>query len=221
MHNDKGTMPITLHFDDSYQEEVVLRDGRRLRLRTVRPADRERFIEGLRQLSPTSQRMRFFAVKKHLTEEELSYLTEFDGVDHYALGAVSLREDGTEGEGVGVARFVRRPADPESAEAAVVVLDAWQNRGLGRILLERLMAAARERGILSFRAEFLAENRAVQRLLLGLCPGLSMRRRGTVVAAELPLPETRVLPCPEPPEGVFSAFLRLAAQKLIQLRPRR
>ncbi len=47
---------------------------------------------------------------------------------------------------VGVARYIANP-DQESAEFAVVVADAWQGRGVGRMLMERLIACARLRGL--------------------------------------------------------------------------
>jgi hypothetical protein len=60
------------------------------------------------------------------------------------------------------------PDDPIVAEAAVAVIDEFQNRGLGRLLLVRLVAAARERGVERFRATTLAENPAARALIADL-----------------------------------------------------
>jgi hypothetical protein len=98
-----------------FREERVLPNGQRVRLRTVRPDDKPRLQEGLYKLSPTAVRTRFFAAKRRFTQEELRYLTEFDGVDHYAIGVVALRDDGSEGEGLAVGRFVRLREDPTMA----------------------------------------------------------------------------------------------------------
>jgi GNAT superfamily N-acetyltransferase len=205
-------------FDYLYQEDIALRNGQRVRLRTVLPTDKERLVEGLEKLSPDARLARFFTPKQRFTAEELSYLTELDIEDHYALGAVLLNDDGTEGAGIGVARFVRLEENPASAEPAVTVLDEWQNQGLGKILFHRLVAAARERGIRYFHTEFLAGNDAIQRLLEGICPDLMIWQRGSELVADVPLPDIADLPGSDTSESVCAAILRLAAQKLIQMR---
>jgi GNAT superfamily N-acetyltransferase len=205
-------------FDRDYREDIVLRDGSRVRLRAVRPLDKERLRHGLQKLSADTLVARFFAVKRHLSRRELEYLTEFDGTDHYAIGAVLLTADGSEGEGLAVGRFVRLPDDATCAEPAVVVVDEWQNRGLGRILFDRLVDAARERGIRYFHAEFLPGNQGIQRLLEGICPDLMVCGRGEILTADVPLPDAQDAEATRTQRTAFSALLRLAAEKLI--RPR-
>jgi GNAT superfamily N-acetyltransferase len=207
-------------FDQAYREEIRLRDGHRVRLRAVLPSDKQRLREGLKKLSADALPARFFSVKRRFTRQELRYLTEVDGVDHYAIGAVLLEDDGSEGEGLAIGRFVRNPSEPDSAEPAVVVLDQWQNLGLGRIIFDRLVAAARERGIRYFHVEFLPGNDGIQRLLEGICPELMVWRRGPVLVADVPLPAVEGVPCPEASGTIFAAMLRLAAERLIQLRTR-
>jgi GNAT superfamily N-acetyltransferase len=208
-----------LRFDASYEEVVVLRDGSRVRLRTVRPQDKAHLVRGLHRLSEGSRRARFLAAKNRLTEAELAYLTEVDGIDHFAIGALAIDADGEEGEGVGVGRFVRMLDDPCVAEPAIVVVDAWQNRGLGRLLLDRLIQAALERRIDTFHAEFLAENDAIRRLLESFSPEMLMQRRAGVVVATMPLR------APDGEAGEAEAgehlrkLLRLAAKRLLKLRP--
>ena len=65
------------------------------------------------------------------------------------------------GDGVGVARYVRLPSRPEVAEAAVAVVDEWQQRGLGSELLGRLTERACENGIERFHASLFAVNHAM------------------------------------------------------------
>lgn len=64
---------------------------------------------------------------------------------------------------------------PESAELALAVADAWQHRGVGTLLVEHLVHAARERGVAVFEADTLVDNRAVHRLFTDL--GLPVHRR--------------------------------------------
>jgi GNAT superfamily N-acetyltransferase len=210
-----------LVYDADYQEIVTLRNGQRVRLRTVRPQDKGNLVRGLHRLSPASRQSRFFAMKNRLTDAELKYLTEVDFVNHFAIGAVTLRDDDTEAEGIAIGRFVRLENPTDSAEPAIVVVDAWQGYGLGRLLLERLIAAARERGIRSFHAEFLAENEAIRRLLESLCPGMLMQRKGEVVIATMPIGTAEPVPCEDEPGEILHRLLGLAAQRLLHLKTRR
>jgi GNAT superfamily N-acetyltransferase len=141
-----------------------LGDGTRVLIRPVRPEDKALLQRGFETWSEHSRLMRFCAAKRELTEHELSYLTEVDGHDHLALGALCIHPHGVL-EPAGVARFVRLEPGGEVAEAAVAVTDAQQGKGLGRLLLEQLAAAAREHGVTRFRCLVLEENRAMQALL--------------------------------------------------------
>lgn len=148
--------------------ETELRDGTQVLIRMVDPDDKDAFVRGFSQLSSRSRYLRFHTGIEELSEDQLAYLTEVDGVDHAAW--VAIDRDDPEQPGIGVARFVRVAGEPTVAEAAVTVLDAYQGRGLGSTLLEVLAAAAVERGITTFRAYVLGENRAVLRMLESLGP---------------------------------------------------
>lgn len=145
-----------------YRDEVALADGTRITLRLVRPDDKPRLLEILAALSTHSRTMRFFVARTHISENELRYLTELDGINHFAI--IALRGD----ESVGVARFVRQAGAPDVAEPALAVVDHLHARGLGRILFGHLVGAARERGIVRFQGEVLPQNRAMLGLLRGL-----------------------------------------------------
>jgi len=58
---------------------------------------------------------------------------------------------------LGVARYIMNP-DGESCEFALVVADAWQNRGIGSHLMAELIDAARQRGFKIMDGEILANN---------------------------------------------------------------
>ncbi len=153
-----------LWFTGSYLEEVFLDDGTSVSLRTVCPSDKDLLRRGFERLSPESRYFRFFASKLRLSDEELRRLTEIDGIDHVAIGAVMKREDGNE-DGLGVARFIRVKGEPEVAEPAIAVVDDFQGKGLGTLLLHRLSGAALERGIKRFRCEILADNDRMKSVL--------------------------------------------------------
>ena len=84
-----------------------------------------------------------------------------DHHDHEALIAIEPES----GEPVGVARYVRDPAQPQVAEAALAVVDEWQHRGVGTALLRHLIARARQEDVRRFRASVLGDNQAMLSLL--------------------------------------------------------
>jgi GNAT superfamily N-acetyltransferase len=130
----------------------------------VRPLvaeDRELLRDAFDRLGEQSRYRRFLAPKRTLSTSELTYLTDVDHVDHEAIAAL----DAATGEGVGVARYIRLPDRPEVAEAAVTVVDEWQGRGVGHLLLDRLVARAEANGIERFRASMLVSNRVMRHLL--------------------------------------------------------
>ena len=164
---------------------MTLRSGQRVLLRAVRPDDAPGLAEAYEQLSETSRYRRFFAVKPHLSEQSLAYFTDVDHRNHEALIAVAPDS----GQLVGVARFIRDPRQPDQAEVAVTVIDSWQRRGLGAVLLRELAQRAAEEGIRHFTAEILADNRPMLTLAhrLGYA---ETSRGGTTVSARIELPAT-------------------------------
>ncbi len=138
-----------------------LRDGSEVTIRKLTPRDAPVLAEAFERLSPQSRDLRFLSAKPRLSSNDLQYLTDVDGHLHEALGAV----DKATGRGVGVARFVRLDADAPVAEVAVTVVDDWQRRGLGTLLLERLSERARAEGIERYTALVSGENRAIVGLL--------------------------------------------------------
>lgn len=156
---------------DGRQE--TLRDGRRVTLRAVRPADAALLAAGFARLSEESRFRRFLSPLRRLTPRQLEFLTRVDHRDHEAIGAVAV-EDGVE-TGVGVARFVRSAVRPQEADLALTVSDEWQGRGLGGLLLHHLARRAREEGVTRFTADVLAVNGAVLHLLRSLGPTTTAR----------------------------------------------
>jgi GNAT superfamily N-acetyltransferase len=222
---------MPMKFGPDYREDVDLRApaGGRIRLRPIGPGDKAKLQEGLMHLSSESQVLRFFTAKPHFTEKELSYLTEVDGHDHFALAAVRVLPDGSEGEGVGVARFVRLPGEATVAEPAVVVVDQMQNLGIGTLLMNRLVEAATERGVAVFRSEFLARNAAIRDLLSRISPQIRFESQGPIVVAEVPLrPATEIAVAspgahPTLPPDILSFLreaLKVAANEGMELRNR-
>ena len=153
---------------------VRLDNGKQVLIRPIEAGDKDRLAAGHLALSDESRYRRYLTAKPRLTEAELRYLTEVDGHDHFALVAV-LTEDPE--QLVAVARFVRLRDRPDTAEFAIVVGDDCQGHGLGRVLAEALVAAARDLGIRRFTATVLSENVPAQRLIARM--GRDLRYEGT------------------------------------------
>ena len=138
-----------------------LANGQQVWIRPIQPDDACGLQQGLRHLSAETIQRRFLGAKPRFSASELRLLTEVDGVDHIALVAISVLT----GRLVAVARCVRLPEDPGTAEWAIVVADPLQRLGLGTALIRALAEAARVHGIHRFRGTVAGENRAVLRLL--------------------------------------------------------
>lgn len=168
-------------------------DGLRVCIRPVTPDDRERILEGLRSMSVETSYRRFFTPKFYPSDETLHYLTHVDGDHHMALGAVDCTQDGF--PGIGAARYVRLSDQPSIAEAAVVVLDAYQQQGIGSLLIAALSRYAAGRGdsdgsgappIEYFRGFVLAENRAFLSFLYNL-GAVREQAHGGVIQLDVPV----------------------------------
>src|SRR5262247_37046 len=155
---------------------VALRDGSKVLIRQVQPADAPLLADGFARLSPQSRQMRFLTRKKELSAAELRYLTDVDHHDHEALGALNHAD----GRGVGIARYIRDAEDAHAAEVAVTIVDDWQGRGLGAELLTRLSARARCEGICRFTALVAEDNLAMAGLLRNMSASLVGRSPGTI-----------------------------------------
>jgi GNAT superfamily N-acetyltransferase len=157
---------------------VVLNDGTRVLIRPIRPEDKGLLQQGIQRLSPQSRYLRFLHYLERLTAAELRYLTEIDYRDHFAWVAVSL--DQPDQVGLGVARYIRDKTHPDQAEAAVAVIDEFQGRGLGRLLLTRLADSARANGVDSFIAYLAPESPAVSHLLHNVAAAITSNEDGLV-----------------------------------------
>jgi acetyltransferase len=138
-------------------EEVSLSDGSRVVIRPIMPEDAEALQTTFSMLSAQSIYYRFMSHKKALTDEEAQ---RFANVDyHTQMAFVAECEEDGQALILGVARYaLLDPAQPDLAESAVVVSDEYQGRGIGKLLLWRLVDYARTQGIRYLRGVILMEN---------------------------------------------------------------
>lgn len=140
-----------------YSFVETLRNGRRVELRALRPADRDDLIAALGRVSAQSLYRRFFSVKRHFTEKETSFFVNIDFTNHVAL--VAVIDEGGRPVIAGGGRYV--VVSPGKAEAAFAVVDQYQGQGIGAALLRHLIIIARQANLQEFVAEVLPENIAM------------------------------------------------------------
>ena len=139
--------------------DVVLRDGSTAHVRTAGAADRPLLRAFYEQLSPQSRYFRFFGkprvevavddvMRACSREDACTLVAEFD---HRV---------------VAVGQFFQSAERLDSAEIAFAIGDAYQGRGIGTKLLEQLSIAARARGIATFEAYLLSDNRKMREVFV-------------------------------------------------------
>jgi GNAT superfamily N-acetyltransferase len=159
-----------------------LRDGTRILVRPLQLEDTADLLRGFEKLSLSSRRFRFLSPIRKLSKYQLTSLVEVDQINHVAIGVKDIGRSGK--PGIAVGRFVRMEEDPCTAEFAVTVIDEYQGRGLGTLLIDLLMEAARKRGIEFLRGFLLEDNHVMIRLLERA--GARIRRdAGNVLQADL------------------------------------
>jgi RimJ/RimL family protein N-acetyltransferase len=158
---------------------AVLPGGGVIELRPLEREDGPVLAAAVERLSPWSRYLRFAAAKPRLTQRDLDALTD---VDHHAREALVAIEPRTR-RGIGVARYAAIPGEPGAVDVAVTVADEWQGRGLGRLLLVRLLGRAKDEGVVRVRASVLAENTRSLALLRDLGFRSERSERGVVELA--------------------------------------
>jgi GNAT superfamily N-acetyltransferase len=160
--------------------------GRRVRLKLLERGDGPLIRRFYYRLSPDTIYRRFMGPVIAPDDALLQRLTDVDHCDRDAL--VALDERGI----AGIARYAAAPGR-NAFDVAIVVADDWQRRGLGRMLMRRLGHIARMRGISSFHATILGDNRRAQAFVRSLSPLVRMRVEAGMVEAEIPLRRSRIV----------------------------
>ena len=133
-------------------------------VRVIRRDDEARLCRLFYRLSPETIYRRFFTLYSHPPKDALRTLTDLDHDRRDAVVAV------VGDEVVGVGRYAALAAEPDTAEVAVIVEDAWQGHGLGRRLLACATGLARLHGFTTITATVLADNRPAIALLRAAYP---------------------------------------------------
>jgi acetyltransferase len=138
-----------------YAESWPLLHAHSLTVRALEPEHADLEVRFGLALSPQSRYERFLGGGVKLTPELLARLVNVDFSRDAALIA-TVAFGGSETP-VGVGRYARTDGG-DTAEVAVTIADAWQGCGLGRLLLDRVVDAARRNGVRRLTGDVLAAN---------------------------------------------------------------
>ena len=175
------------------EEIVTTSDGQRLLLRPVRPDDEEAFRVNFAKFSPEAVRRRFFRSVKSLTQAAAAKLTHVDYEREMALVLTDpVPPESGPPEGYGVGRIVI-DSERRSAEFALIVRDDMVGKGLGTLLMQRLIAYARERGVREIVGDVLPDNRR----MISLCRSLGFTVEPQKHASDPVRVRLRVFPAEE------------------------
>ena len=137
-------------------------NGEHLVLRPIRLGDASQHLAFLSAVDPEDLRMRLHSGRRELLPGELAHLTDLDDAREAAFVAVSSAATEPD-ETLGVVRAVWN-ANRDEADLGMLVRSDKQGRGLGDLLLARMVDYLRARGIRRIVASVLRENRAMRDL---------------------------------------------------------
>lgn len=149
----------------NFAVQETLKNGLRVTVRAIRPADREAFHAALKRLDEVTFQFRFFGPKRELSPRELTEATEVDFVRTVAL--VTCIQDETGEKIIGAGRYIAfgDAEPPDRAELAFTVEETYQGLGIAGITLRHLAAIGKRKGIKEFHAEVLPGNRGMRKVL--------------------------------------------------------
>lgn len=163
-------------------EETVLLKNTKLSLRPIRPEDADLVKKHVSLMSDESRQLRFISQSKELAPSLLAQFTQVDYAREFALilHDAQLRP-------LAMANYTSDECG-NSCEFGISLLDEMQGRGVGRLMMERLIKHAKQQGFHTMRAEILADNHAMQKLALRLGFILSKHPQDpSMIAAQLSL----------------------------------
>ena len=157
-------------------EERTQLAGIELLLRPIRPDDGQRLMDFYANASMADMRLRFFMVRREVPHSELARYSQIDYDREMTFVALASSTDG-QPIMAGEARAVCDP-DNLQAEFAIQVASSWQGKGLGRVLMDKLIGYLKERGTSEVVGQCLIENKGMA--------ALARETRFTVTAGEPP-----------------------------------
>jgi acetyl coenzyme A synthetase (ADP forming)-like protein len=172
-----------------YETEVLLKDGSRIFLRPIKRDDVERWLDFISRLSQRTLYLRFHYVPR-LGREDAVRFCSVDYNNAFAFVAEVLK--GRQREIIAIGRYYRIPNKP-SAEVAFAIEDAYQGKGIGTKLVEWLANVARDKGITTFEASVLAENKGMMSVFKDYGFHVTSEYEGNAYRVTFPIARTKLV----------------------------
>jgi acetyltransferase len=148
-----------------YEEWITLNDGSAIFLRPIKPTDGPLLLDLFQKLSRETIYFRFLTHLERLQPEMLKQLVEINYETHFALAAI-ITENAKESI-VGTCRYIVK-LNTDHAELTVILRDDWQKRGLGKVMVTRVVEIARSKGLASIEILLDYRNEGMKRIFASL-----------------------------------------------------
>ncbi len=163
--DDKLPKTAIRPYPSQYASEFTLRNGDVVDIRPIKPEDEPLIADFHATLSERTVRLRYFSIMKLSQRTDHQRLTRvcFNDYDREMALVVDKSHPDGKRQILGVGRLSRLPGTNE-AEFALLVSDQYQNQGIGRELLSRIVDVARKEGVQTVSADILTDNHEMQKL---------------------------------------------------------
>ncbi|WP_432800233.1 N-acetyltransferase family protein [Poriferisphaera sp. WC338] len=163
-------MPTASRYPEQYTCLKHLHDDEKVEFRVIRPDDESLMVKFHHMLSPLSVRRRYFdslSLEARIDHDRLTRICDPNLENEIAIVADHFDKE-TDGHDIVAVGRLEDTTDGTSAEFAIVIADAWQRKGLGKILMRQLIILAQKKGLASIHAELMPENKSMRMLLRSL-----------------------------------------------------
>jgi GNAT superfamily N-acetyltransferase len=186
--------------------DLALDDGAPIRLRAIAREDGAMMREGIAQMSPRSRYLRFFSGAAEPPPAVIASLLDVDGITHLGWGAIDCAGEGQPAIGA-VHAVAPGEREPDGAmEFSVAVVDAWQGRGVARLLTAALLVQLMVQQTRWLEAHVLAENPASLEFMRML-GGVVEASDGNVLCVRLEVAHAHGALRQGQPDGAMAALL--------------
>ncbi|QKJ88329.1 Protein acetyltransferase [Paramixta manurensis] len=171
-------------YPHALEEKVVMKDGEHCLFRPILPEDEPLLQRFIAQVTKEDLYYRYFSEINEFTHDDLANMTQIDYDREMAI--VAVREHGGEPEIIGVTRAIS-DADNIDAEFSVLVRSDLKGLGLGRRLLEKMIAYTHDHGLQQLNGITMPGNRGMIALARKLGFRVDMQLEDDIVSLALPL----------------------------------
>ncbi|HGK7626221.1 TPA: protein lysine acetyltransferase, partial [Klebsiella pneumoniae] len=166
------------------EEWVVMKNGDRCLFRPILPEDEPQLLAFIAQVTKEDLYYRYFSEINEFTHDDLANMTQIDYDREMAF--VAVRTSAEKSEILGVTRAISDP-DNIDAEFAVLVRSDLKGLGLGRRLLEKLIAYTQSHGLQRLNGITMPNNRGMIGLARKLGFTVDIQLEDGIVSLSLPL----------------------------------